>query len=60
MNIIINLTISIFPDNGHIIGRNTGQAVRQRTIEPLLGGPLSTFVYVGLINKDGQQEKKIK
>lgn len=54
INIIINLTISIFPDNRHNIGRNSGQAVRQRTIEPLLGGSLSTLVYVGLINKDDQ------
>lgn len=54
MNITINLIINIFTDNRHIICWNSSQPFRQRAIEWLLSGFLSTFFYVGLVNNDNK------
>lgn len=51
MNITINLAISIFQDNRHIIGWNSSTHFKQRAIEALLNACFSLF-YVGLMNKD--------
>lgn len=51
MNITINLTISIFQNNRHIMGWNSHVHFKQRAIEPPLNGCFSPF-YVGLMNKD--------
>lgn len=58
MNITINLAISIFQDNRHIIGWNSSTHFKQRAIEPLLNGCVSLF-YVGLMNKDDHEGKFI-
>lgn len=51
MNITINLTISIFQNNRHIMGWNRSVRFKQRAIEPPLNGCFGPF-YVGLMNKD--------
>lgn len=51
MNITINLTVSIFQNNRHIMGWNSSAHFKQRAIEPPLNGCLSPF-HAGLMNKD--------